>query len=70
LALDSQEFHPGINVFDERIGDFCENLFHFLLLAEISGFEEYFVNSKGYDNGQDLALKMLQNTYHLLPMEI
>lgn len=44
---------PGIlpiNVSNERIEDFCENSFHFLLLTEISGFEKYFVDSKGYDN--------------------
>jgi hypothetical protein len=35
----SKEFHPGINVSNERIRDFCENPFHFLLLTGISGLK-------------------------------
>ena len=66
LALDSQEFHPRKMFLYERIGDFCENHCHFLLLAKISGFEKYFVNSNGYDTNQRLALKMLFDNYHQL----
>jgi hypothetical protein len=64
LVLDSQESHPGIKVFNEKIRDFCENPFHFLLLTDISDFDKYFVKSRSYNNSQDLALKMLLDNYH------